>query len=158
MAQTTGAEARAGYKIEASVNGSSWTDISGQSNTVTVDGGDQITGEQNTADGQAPVVSPSNKVEASTVTVSCLYTETAGEAWRVVRDRYIGTDKTIYLRYSPKGGATAERRYVCANDANTAVAVPIKSCPLPAGDASSGDPLMFEFVVVTPRLFEEAVP
>lgn len=158
MAQTTGAEARAGYKIEASVNGSSWTDISGQSNSVTVDGGEQIVGEQNTADGQAPVVTGSNKVGSSTVTVSSLYTETAAESWRVVRDRYIGTDKTIFLRYCPKGGASAERRYVCANDANTAVAVPIVNCSLPAGDANSGDPLMFEFSVRAPRLFEEAVP
>ena len=86
-------------------------DISGQSNTVTVDGGDQLIGEQNTADGQAPVVTGSNKVESSTVTVSCLYTETSGEAWRKVRDRYIGTDKTIAVRYSPRGGAQAERRF-----------------------------------------------
>jgi len=158
MAQTTGAEARAGFKIEVSVDATNWTDISGQSNSVKVDGGDQIIGEQNTAEGQAPVVTGSNKVESSVVTCSCLYTETSGEAWRKVRDRYIGTDKTIAVRYSPKGGAQAERRYVTANDANTAILVPIINCPLPEGDASSGDPLLFEFSVRTPRLYEEAVP
>ena len=113
MAQTTGAEARDGYKIEVSTDATNWTDISGQSNTVTVDGGDQLIGEQNTADGQAPVVTGSNKVESSTVTVSCLYTETSGEAWRKVRDHYIGTDKTIAVRYSPRGGAQAGRTALC---------------------------------------------
>ena len=158
MAQTTTAEARAGYKIEVSVDASAFTDISGQSNNVTVDGGDQLTGTQHTADGSAPVVTNANKTEAITVTVSCLYTETAAQAWRLVKDRYDGAAKTIAVRYSPKGGAQTERRYVTANDAGTVVIVPIVNCIVPEGDAGSGDPLMFEFSVITPKLLEEAVP
>lgn len=157
MAQTLTAESRAGFKIEVSTDASSWTDISGQANSVTVDGGDQLIGEQNTADGSAPVVVGAFKFEAKTVTVSCLYTETAGQAFRVVRDRYL-TPGTIAVRYSPKGGATTEKRFVTANDAGTAIVVPIINCIEPEGDASTGDPLMFEFSVRTPKLLEEAVP
>lgn len=158
MPQTTGFDTRAAFKVEVSTNGSTWTDISGQANNVTVEGGDQMIGEQNTADGVAPIVVGANKVEAKTVTVSAVYTETAGESWRLVKDRYDGASKTIFLRYSPRGGATGERRYVCANDANTAIAAPIINCNEPEGDASSGDPLLFEFSVRTPKLFEEATP
>lgn len=158
MAQTTAADNKAGFKIEVSTDASAFTDISGMGATVSVDGGDQLTGEQNTADGAAPVVTGANKVESITLTVSCLYTETAGQAWRIVKDRYDGAAKTICVRYSPRGGATAERRFVTANDAGTAIVVPIINCIVPEADAGSGDPLMFEFSVITPKLLEEAVP
>ncbi len=158
MAQTTTADNKAGFKVEVSVDASAWTDISGQGATVSVDGGDQLTGEQNTADGSAPVVTGSNKVESKTVTINCLYTETASQAWRLVKDRYDSATKTIAVRYSPRGGAQTERRYVTANDAGTAIIVPIVNCNEPEGDAGSGDPLMFEFSVITPKLLEEAVP
>jgi len=158
MAQTTGSVAQSNFKIEVSTNGSSWTDISGQSNTVETDGGEHQTGEQYTADGDVPVVTYSNKVSSTTVKCSILYTETSGEAFAVIYARYIGTDKTIYLRYAPKGGTTANKRYVASNAANTAIAVPIITCNPPNGDASSGDPLMFEFSVMAPRLYQEAIP
>ena len=57
MAQTTGSVAQSNFKIEVSTNGSAWTDISGQSNTVETDGGEHQTGEQYTADGDVPVES-----------------------------------------------------------------------------------------------------
>lgn len=158
MAQTTAADNKAGFKIEVSVDATNFTDISGAGATVSVDGGDQLTGEQNTADGSAPIVTGSNKTESVTLTVSCIYTETAGQAWRIVKDRYDGAAKTISVRYSPRGGAQTERRFVTANDAGTVVLVPIINCIVPEADAGSGDPLMFEFSVITPKLLEEAVP
>lgn len=158
MAQTTTSDNRAGFKIEVSTDASSWTDISGQANNVSVDGGEQLTGSVHTADGRAPIVTGANKSEAITVTCSCVYTETASQAWRLVKDRYDGAAMTIAVRYSPRGGASAERRYVTANDAGTAIVVPIVNCIVPEGDADSGDALMFEFSVETPKLLEEAVP
>jgi hypothetical protein len=158
MAQTTTADVRAGFKIEVSTDASSFTDISGQANNVSQDGGEQLTGSLHTADGAAAIVTGANKTEPITLTISCVYTETAAQAWRLVKDRYDGAAKTIAVRYSPRGGAQTERRYVTANDAGTAIVVPIINCILPEGDASSGDPLVFEFSVITPKLLEEAVP
>lgn len=158
MAQTTGAIAQSIYKIEVSLNGSSWTDISGQANTVEPSGGDQQTGKQFTASGGVPIITNSNKVDAITVKVNIVYTETAGEGFAIVWAQYIGTDKRIYLRYSPAGGTTGQKRYVCANDANTAILVPIVTCLPPKVDAGSGDPAMVEFSVITPKLFQEVVP
>lgn len=157
MAQTTGGMARANFKVEVSTNGSDWTDISGQAATATPSGGEQIAGEQNTADGSAPIVTGSNKTSSVTVEVSCVYTETGGEAWKVVQARFDGADKTIYLRYSPAGGGNGDLRYVCANDADSAVAVPIISCLPPEMDASSGDPALFTFSVMAPKLKDEVI-
>lgn len=159
MAQTLGAKARSGFKVEVSLTGTGtvWTDISGAAATVTPSGGEQHIGEQNTASGSAPVVTGSNKVASRTLEVNCLYTEIAGEAWKVVAARYNGADKTIYLRYSPQGGAVGTQRFTCANDAGTAWLVPIVNCLPPEVDASTGDPLMFTFSVQTPKLVEATV-
>lgn len=157
MAQTTAANAKSNFQIEVSTNGSVWVDISGQAAGVTVNGGDQHVGEQNTADGSAPVVTGSNKVAARTVEVSCLYTETANEAWKFVVARYNGAAKNIYLRYSPEGGASGDQQFTCAQDDGTAILVPISNCMIPEGDASTGDPLMFTFTVTTPKLAEATV-
>ena len=158
MAQTTGAIAESIYKIEVSLNGSSWTDISGQANTVEPSGGDQQTGKQFTANGNVPIVTNSNKTDAVTVKCNIVYTETAGEGFMLVYAQYISTSKVIYLRYSPAGGTTGQKRYVCANAANTAIAVPIIMCLPPKVDAATGDPAMVEFSVLTPQLYQEVVP
>lgn len=157
MAQTTSAIPKSNYKVEVSTDGSSWTDISGNGATVEIDGGEQMIGEQQTAAGNVPVVVPSHKTSAVTANVSVLYTETAGEAFKVVWDRYISTNKTLYFRYSPKGGASGDWRYVASNNADSAFACPIISCLPPDMDAGSGDPAMAEFSVTAPKFVREAI-
>lgn len=158
MPQTTGAASRANFKVEVSINGSDWTDISGQSTNVTPSGGEQLIGEQQTADGDAPIVVPSNKVEATELEISIVYTETGSEAFDIVGDRYRGSDKTIYLRYAPKGGAQANKRFFGANAAGNAMACPIVACLPPETDAGSGDVLMATFSVRAAKFVEEAIP
>jgi len=157
MAQTTAANARSNFQVEVSTDGTAWTDISGAAASVTPSGGEQHIGEQNTADGEAPVVTGSNKVASRTLEVNCLYTETSGEAWKTVVARYNGSAKTIYMRYSPEGGASGDQLFTCADDAGSAFAAPIVNCLPPEGDASTGDPLMFTFSVQTPKLAESTV-
>lgn len=156
MAQTTDAISMAGFKAEVSSDGTTWTDVSGMAATVTVDGGDAKVGTQHTAEGSQPVVVPANKTDAITVTVRSLYTETSGEAWKVVEARYQGTDKTLWLRWSPAGGAVGDLRF------NTAVggvagAGAIVSCLPPELDAGGEDPAMFEFSVMAPGYISAAI-
>jgi hypothetical protein len=157
MAQTTGSKAKSSFKAEVSINGSSWSDISGSATQVTPSGGDQLTGVTHVASDNAPIVTNGNKVDAITLEVNIVYTEVTGEAWQIVGDRYVGTDKTVYFRYSPKGGATGQKRYTCANDAGQAIAVPIVNCIPPEGDANSGDPLTTTFTLLTPKFLIETI-
>lgn len=152
MAQTTSAISRTGFKVETSTDGSSWTDISGQAATVSVSGGDQLTGSQNTADGNAPVVVASTKTQPFTVTVSCVYTETSSQAFELLEARFFASTKTIYVRWSPQGGAQGEKQFTCTNDAGTNFACPIVSVSLPDMDAGSGDPALFSFAVSAPYI------
>lgn len=156
MSQTTDAISSANFKVEVSSDGSSWTDISGAGATVTVDGGDIGVGSQHTASGSEAVVVSNRKRDPRTITVRALYTETAGEPWKVVYAAYVGADPSIYLRYSPNGGGAGDLQYTTAVG-GAAAAVPIKSCSMPQLDAGSEDPAMFEFSVITPGLLEATV-
>lgn len=157
MAQTTGAISQGQFVAEVSVDGSSWTNISGQSAQVTPSGGDQLTGSQNTADGSAPVVVGSNKTEAVQAEVRILYTEVSGEAFRIVKTRFDGAAKTIYFRYAPKGTGTGNKRYLAADNANNAFPCPIINVMPPDLDAGSGDPAMASFTIIFPKWYEETL-
>lgn len=157
MTQTTGGMPRGNFQVEVSTDGTTWTDISGQAATVQRSDGDQMVGEQHTADGTSPIVTGSNKKAAETVTVGIVYTEETGEAFTVVRARYNGADKTIYLRWAPKGGigsVAGNNLFTCADAAGDAFACPIINCTLPDLDAGSGDVAMAEFSVRTPNVAE----
>lgn len=157
MAQTISGEARSHYKIEISPDGTNWTDISGQANSVTPSGGDQQTGETFTADGDSPIVTNSNKTAAQTLEINIVYTEQSSEGFQIVRNAFESSDKRIYARYSPRGGQSGEKRYVCANAANTAIPVPIVNCLLPTGESGSGESLMGTIRLMTPKLKAETV-
>lgn len=156
MAQTTTGIPVSGFKVETSVNGTVWTDISGSAATVTVEGGDNKVGSQFTADGDEAIVVGANKVEPRTVTVRCVYTETTGEAFALVWAQYDSSDKSIYLRWSPKGGGAGDFQYTCAVGGSAAL-VPIVSCTLPEQDAGAEDVALFEFSVMTPGLLKATV-
>lgn len=157
MAQTTNAISQAGFKVEVSSDGSSWTDVSGASGTVQLSGGDVKVGSQHTADGSQAIVVTSNKTEPIEVTIKTLYTETAGEAWKVVKAAYDAANKVIYLRWSPKGGGAGSARFTTAAG-GVAAAAPLTSCLPPDLDAAGEDPAMFEFSVMAAGLLEDTVP
>ncbi len=157
MAQTTGAISQGIWTAEVSTNGSSWTNISGQSGSVTPSGGDQLTGSQHTAEGSAAVVVGSNKTEPVQAEVNILYTETNGEAFRIVKAAFDSSNKVIYFRYAPRGTGSGNKRYLAADNANNAFACPIVNCMPPELDASSGDPAMATFSIIFPKWYEETI-
>lgn len=159
MAQTTGSLPQGQCQVEVSVDGSTWTDISGETASATPGAGEQMTGEQMTFDGQFPIVTASGKMAATTMEFSIVYTETAAEGYVVVYDRFKdGGAGTIYVRYSPAGGQSTEYRYFATDDAGSAAtAVPITACLPPAADASVGDTIMASFAVLAPQFKQETI-
>lgn len=157
MAQTTGYISQGIWTAEVSTDGVTWIDISGQAGKVTPSGGDQLTGSQHTAEGSAPVVVGSSKTEAVQAEISILYTETAGEAFRVVKAAYDSTAKVIFFRYAPRGAGTGNKRYMAATDADVAFASPIINCMPPELDAGTGDPAMASFSIIFPKWVEETL-
>lgn len=158
MAQTTAALSGAAFQLEISTDAASFTDISGYA--MSVDAGTQsaITGSTQTADGDAAIVVAANKLEPVELTFNVLYTEADTQPWDVIIDRFNSATKTLCVRWSPGGGDSGDLQYTTASDAGTAIVVPISSCtPAPSVDASSGDPVMFSFSVLTPAILKAAI-
>ena len=148
MAQTTGAISFGDCKVETSPDNSDWTDISGFSSTVTLDGGERATGIKFTFDGDTAILR-AGKRGTLTVTINLAYTEGASDPVEVVRAIYeAGSD--FYVRWSPKGGDEAEFLYT--SDAGI-----VKNPLYPGGDAESPDPVMIPLVLETPKVTKSAV-
>jgi len=150
MAQATGGMSWNDSQVEYSLNGSTWTDISGWENTLAVAGGDRAIGEFFTSDGDTPIIT-AGKRSALRVTVSVLYTEGTGDPFEAVRTEFqtAGGDP-FYIRWSPGGGDSGDSRFATG-------AGEIESLAWPQGDAASGDALAIEFVVAVAEITKSTI-
>lgn len=147
MSQTTGAISSKDFKIESSVNGSSWEDQSGIAMKIDPTGGERATGEGYTFDGDVPVVTVGKRASMM-VNVEYLYTEGASDFFEDARAAYeAGT--AFYIRWSPKGGQTGEFQFTTAQGV-------IKNFKYPPGDANSGEPVICSFDLQAPSIAKGA--
>ncbi len=156
MAQVTGAVAQSVFQVEVSTDATTWTDVSGAATSVSVSGGDIPVGEQMTADGEEAIVTTSHKNGPRDVTVRCVYTEGASDAWKTVWDVYVGASKLLAVRWAPEGDTAGNNQFSTAV-AGVAAVVPLVNCTFPEHDASSGDPMLFEFTVRAPGIVSAAI-
>ncbi len=148
MTQTTDGITLKDCKVEISTDGSSYTDISGFANQVTLGGGARMSGEAYTFDGDTAIIG-TGKREPIEVTVRCVYTEGTGDPFETVRAVY-EAGSALYVRWSPKGGDSGEAQYTTDEGVVTAFGYP-------AGEAASGDPVVFEFTVKTAKITKSTV-
>jgi hypothetical protein len=141
MTQTIGAKSMRNVDVHyTSTSPAIWNEISGVLNAVEVSGGDRITGEAYTADGDTAIVL-FGKREPIDVTGRIVYSEITTEPWVVLEALYkAGTD--IRLSWAPGGWATDNLLFRTGT-------VNITSCGYPGGDVESGDPILVEFAVKT---------
>lgn len=135
MAQTTNALSWANCKIQLSTNGTTWTDISGFANSVSVDGGERATSEFFTVDGDTPIVT-AGKRGFLDITIKAVYTEEGGDAYAMGMAAYEG-NTPLYAQWIPKG--TGAGAYVFTTSMGR-VTKPI----YPQGAADSADAIQFE--------------
>lgn len=148
MAQTTGGISFVNCKVEFSVNGSAWTDVSGFASTVDVGGGVRATGEAYTFDGSFAIVRR-GKAEPFEITCDAIYTEAANEAYALAKAAFEnGTD--LYIRWSPKGGTSTQKMFTSS--------VGIVTDPVyPTGDADSGDPVLISVKIKCTQITESTI-
>lgn len=147
MAQTTTAKSMRNVKLEWAT-GATWNDISGVANAVEVSGGDRITGEAYTADGDRPIVL-FGKLEPIDVECKIVYSENSTEAWAVLEPLYVaGTN--LKLRWAPGGNATGNFRYVTDTTNITAYGYP-------GGEVSDGAPILVDLAVRTGQISWAAI-
>lgn len=163
MAQTTGALSGAVAKLEYSLNAlgttGTWVDISGYAAAVEITGGEQITGSQQTMDGDAAIVTGANKTEPFTITYRIVYTDAAAtQPFASLWGQFKGTTKTAAVRWSYAGGGATTQQFATTNSAKeNPVVCPIVSCTPPNAAADDAGPIMFEFSVITSDILRSTV-
>lgn len=136
-------------KIEVSVDGgTTWVNISGQTNSLEVGGGDREIGTFFDAANDTPTLG-AGKRNALELQTRVKYTETDSEAQGVLASAYENATEILY-RYSPKGGASGDRLY-------TSDAGYVQSHPYPGQEVESGDPLRLEFTIMVGKLTKSVV-
>lgn len=149
MAQTTGAVSGRVAVVEYSTNGSSWTDASGMSNKVEIDGGDRQTGTAPTFDGDTMILT-AGKRETLKIKVSGVYTEGGTDLFQAALTAWqAGT--AFYFRWTVKAATTGNFRYTTASGF-------VVNAILPGPDTTSGDPVLLEVELETPEVTKAAVP
>ncbi len=148
MAQTSDGISFRDCKIEISPNGTTWTDISGFANALEIGGGERQVGEMFTFDGDTAIIR-GGKRNPLEITVKAVYTEGTNDPYETVRAAY-EAGSNLYVRWSPKGGQNGEFQF--ASDAGI-----VTDAPYPGGEAESGDVVLFEFTIKTPKVTKSVV-
>lgn len=126
--------------MEISSNGSSWTDVSGESQKVTPGGGDRQTGQAYTFDGETPIVKVGKRNPMNT-RVDVIYTEEAADAYELARAQFEAAGGgTMYVRWSPAGGNAGD--FMWTTDAGF-----VQDFSYPPVDSEENGPMKGYFVV-----------
>jgi len=134
-------------KVELSTNNSDWTDVSIDSNMLTVDGFDLET-EGTNVFGQGKKLQTTGDFDLGTVTLKALYAESTSAAWGMANTAFEARS-ALYIRWSPKGGTTGDYRY-------TSDAGYVKQ-PVWAGGEANASPIMPEIVIETPWITRSTI-
>ncbi len=147
MAQISEAFTLRNCKVEISTNGTNWQNISGYANSIEVSGGERQSGEVFTFDGDTAIITV-GKREPLEVTVRVVYDESTSGPFETVRNAY-ENGTSLHVRWAPRGGTTGHFLF-------TADPGPVTSIKYPSGEVS-GDPIMVEFTVKTPKITKGTV-
>ena len=152
MAATTDAFGQGNFEIEVSDDGATWISICGEATNVNPGDPEHNVGEQHVACDDFPILVASNKIAAREIQVDVVYTETTDEAFDAVYAMWLATGRACWLRWSPAGGAIGDSQFTTSVTGAAAAAGILTSCTIPEQDASSEDPAVFSFTVMSAAL------
>jgi hypothetical protein len=134
-------------KVEFSAGGTTWTDVTSDSNSVTMSGFELQTAS-NSVFGQAKVDQTVGGYAIGTITIRAVYTETTTSAWGLAHTAWVNRTN-LYVRWSPRGGTTGQYSY-------TSDAGYVKNPVWPVGE-DGPSMIMSEIVIETPFVTQAAV-
>lgn len=140
--------------IEISINGTTWTNVSGSTNRVDVSPQTSDSGMAATFEGQYKIVL-AGKLNPVDITVTILFTETSGECYEILHGQKNVAGRPLYLRYAPGGYNGAYRWYTGDSNGNKAVAR-ITEFPYPSSSSEDAAPHMVTFKLQATQLVREA--
>lgn len=161
MTQTLGAMNTVNGKIEVAATETGgvpdWADISGSANKLVPTPQTADTGEAASLDGQYKIVT-AGKFNPLELAITALYTETAAEAYAVLKQAAAVAGRKLWVRWSPAGGNPGDARFTTASASGAVAPGVITSMPFPGADAETAGPTLLDFTVKCTTVVEDAVP
>ena len=154
MPQTTTAINTVDSVVEISINGTTWTNVSGTTNKVEVSPQTADSGMAASLEGQYKIVR-AGKYNPVDITVTILFTETAAEAYEILHGQKNVAGRPLYLRYAPGGYDGAYRWYTGDSNGNKA-AGRITEFPYPSANSEDAGPHLVVFKLQAIQLVREA--
>jgi hypothetical protein len=148
--QTTGAINFTDNALSISINGAAYVDICGESNALSLSGGDRDIAEFFTYCGDTPIILPGKRKKIE-LKIKAAYTEGASDPEELIRQAYETKGTTVAVKWAPKGGQQGEFVY-------TSAAGYVSTPPYPMGSADSADITAFEFSVHVPYVTKSVAP
>lgn len=142
MTQTTGGFSATNAKIEFSINGSSWIDISGWANSLKPGSGTRQSGVRFTHDGDTAIITGGKR---SSIDIDCqvVYTEGTADIFEKLRTQFeIAGGGPAYLRWTPKGTG-----FIFTTPAGI-----LKKLDYPSTDTEDPKPVAISFTVEVPSI------
>lgn len=137
-------------KLEISTNGSSWTDVGGYSCLIEQGEMSRPSGALFTYDGDKAIIK-SGKLQPLDLDITIAYTEDASSVFTTLLTQFqTAGGGALYVRWSPKGGASTQKRYT--SDAGV-----ITKLQLPGGDPEKGEPVKCKFTFQTPYVTQSTI-
>jgi len=147
MPQTTNQVALGCGQLELSTDScGTWTDISGESQSIGGTEQGRMSGEAYTLDGDTALVG-GGKREPLELMVVIVYTEADAEAYELAREAFetTGCGGDVCLRWSPRGGNAGDEQLTSAEGI-------LVNFIYPPMDASTGGVIMSGFTVKAPSI------
>jgi hypothetical protein len=142
MAQTTGAVTGAATAVNIKIGGGSYTDYSGQAQSIDAVTATRATSTAYTFDGDNAIILL-GKEEPVEVTVNFLYTEVAAELWAVAEAAF-QAGSLVQVKWEPKGTAGGQ--------IETTAGGYITSIIYPAVSAEGAGPVVASITVMAPGI------
>lgn len=151
MAQTTTSISGSNLYVAVSTDGAAWNDISGSITKISAPAFKRKTGTAWTPGTDTAIVTY-GPMEPVTVTVTALFTKTAGEAWARLRTQFqTAGGGRMDLRWAPNGNVSGELQY-------TSGSAKIMSLDFPDGDGGGAGPILVSAQWLIASITESTIP
>jgi hypothetical protein len=149
MSQTTGGFSAVNAKIEFSINGTVWTDISGWANSLKPGSMTRQTGLRFTHEGDNAIIT-SGKRGSIDIDCQVVYTEGTADPFEKLRIQFeIPGGGPVYLRWQPKGAGVGNFIFTTSMGA-------LKKLDPPPADTEDPKPVAISFTIEVASITKSA--
>jgi hypothetical protein len=140
------------FQIDVSIDGTTWTSVSGTVTQVSGAEQERLTGEAYTGGSAEHAVVTVGKIQPTEIEVRFLHTEQTGELATILWTEFHSSTPALAVRWRPVGAVANGPVYATSLDGTAVAPAPLIKLALPELSPDDGGPALGAFTVRTPRI------